>query len=345
MADVVMNLRDGRPVWAIPPSAVAEIRAALPAGWTLHEASGPADGAGDGGGRPPPDVLAALANARIYLGFGVPPSILAAGDRTLRWVHSAAAGVGGSLHDAMRASPVRFTNSAGIHGAPIAETVIGMILHFARGLDFAVGAKSRGKWETEPFLSAGTPVREIAGMTVGILGYGGIGKEIASRARALGAKVLGFSRVDRGEERDGLGVELLCGPKGLDRLVGESDALVLAAPLTGETRGILSAERIRALRPGAVLINVARGALVDEEALLDALSEGRLRGAGLDVFAVEPLPEDHPLWRLPNVLLTPHTAAVSRGFWRRETDLILENLRRFLSGEPLINEVDRSRGY
>jgi phosphoglycerate dehydrogenase-like enzyme len=182
-------------------------------------------------------------------------------------------------------------------------------------------------------------------MTVGILGYGGIGREIACRVRALGAHVLGLCRAERGGEVDEIGVELLHGKAGLDRLVAESEALVLAAPLTAETRGILSAERLRAIPKGALLINVSRGALVDEEALVAALRDGHLRGAGLDVFATEPLPGDHPLWNLPNVLLTPHTAAVSRGFWRRETDLILENFRRFLAGESLVNEVDRVRGY
>jgi phosphoglycerate dehydrogenase-like enzyme len=142
-----------------------------------------------------------------------------------------------------------------------------------------------------------------------------------------------------------LGVELLRGPEGLERLHRESEVLVVAAPLTGETRGIISESRIRALPRGAVVINISRGALVDEGALVEALQDGHLRGAGLDVFATEPLPRDHPLWKLSNVLLTPHTAAVSRGFWGRETRLILENLRRFFVGDMLVNEVDRVRGY
>jgi phosphoglycerate dehydrogenase-like enzyme len=291
------------------------------------------------------DVLEAARDAQIYLGFGIPASIMEAGGNSLQWVHSGAAGVGGSLHEAMIGSRVRFTNSAGIHGPPIAETVVGALLYFARGLDFAVSAKSNREWNAIPFLAAETPVREIAGMTVGILGYGGIGEEIASRLAVLGVHVLGYCRTPRGGDEDEIGVTLLHGPEGLARLIEESEALVLAAPLTSETRGILSRERIGGLPKGAVVVNIARGGLVDEEALVAALRDGRLRGAALDVFTAEPLSEDHPLWSLSNVLITPHTAAVSRGFWRRETSLIVENVRRFFEGEPLINEVDRDRGY
>jgi hypothetical protein len=130
------------------------------------------------------------------------------------------------------------------------------------------------------------------------------------------------------------GAILLQGEEGLGRLIAESEALVLAAPETPDTRGILTRERIAALRPDAVVVNVSRGGLVDEDALVAALREGRIRGAALDVFRTEPLPEGHPIWSLPSVLVTPHISAVSRGFWRRHNDLVLENLERFLAGEP-----------
>jgi len=345
MADLVVNLRDDRPIWAFPAWAEVELRAAIPADWEVHVSDAPTVGTGDGASSIPEAVLEALSGAKVYLGYGVPAPVLEAGHPTLEWVHSGAAGVGGSLHEAMLNSPVRFTNSAGIHGPPIAETVLGMLLHFARGFDFAIAAAGRREWDPAAFLAADSPVREIASMTVGILGYGGIGREVARRVRPLGAEVLGLRRGPGPASTDAQGVHLLHGEAGLDRLLRESDALVVAAPDTHVTRGILSAERIRALRPGAVVVNVARGSLVDEEALVAALVDGHLRGAGLDVFSVEPLPSDHPLWTLPNVLLTPHTSAVTRGFWRREMDLILENLRRFREGGPLRNEVDRSRGY
>jgi len=191
---------------------------------------------------------------------------------------------------------------------------------------------------------------------VGILGYGGVGREVARRVRALGGRVLGLRRSPprdglplgpSGLPMDELGVELLHGDEGLDRLLQESHALVVTAPDTPETRGVLSRERIRALPRGAVVLNLARGRLVDEEALLEALTDGHLRGAGLDVFNTEPLPPESPFWPLPNVLITPHISAVTREFWRREMDLILENLRRILADPeaPLRNEVDRRAGY
>lgn len=352
---VVVDLNDRRPIWAIPPWAVEELRSALPDGWRLDVATTPADGSGDGGGGPHPRVLEAVRDARVYIGYGVPAAILEAGRGSLKWVHTGTAGVGSSLHPTMRSSGVRFTNSAGTHAPPIAETVVGMLLYFYRGLDFAVVARAQGVWHPDPFLEADTPVRELADDTVGILGYGGIGQEVGRRVRALGARVLGLKRrpptVDGTTEGHGSpmtdehGVVLLHGDEGLDRLLAESDALVVCVPDTPATRGILSRERIRALRPGALVVNVARGRIVDEAALTEALEDGHLRGAGLDVFATEPLPADSPLWRLPNVLLTPHVSGVSRGFWRREIDLIVENLNRFLAGAPLLNEVNLDAGY
>ncbi len=345
MKRVVVDLEDGRAIWAMPDWAVDEFKEALPEDWGLHVARSVADGSGDGGGEPSQEVLTAVEGARIYIGFGIPAAILEAGADTLQWVHSGAAGVGSSLHTTMRSSSVRFTNSAGVHGPPMAETVVGMLLHFARGLDFAIAAAQRGEWDDSGFLEADTPVRELASMTVGILGYGGIGQEVGRRVVALDSRAIGLRRMPPQRPVDRHGVEIVHGEEGLSHLLSESDALVIAAPDTPQTRNLMSRGRIRALRKGAVLINVARGRIVDEEALVEALRDGHLRGAGLDVFHSEPLPEAHPLWTLPNVLLTPHTSAVSRGFWRREMDLILDNLKRFLDGAPLSNEVDRDRGY
>jgi len=342
---IVVDLEDQRPIWAMPAWALDELREALPEGWELQVARSVVDGTGDGASEPSSEVLSAVAGARVYIGFGIPAAILEAGKGTLKWVHSGAAGVGSSLHETMLSSSVRFTNSAGVHGPPIAETVVGMLLHFARGLDFAVTGARRGKWDDAPFLAIDTPVRELSSMTVGILGYGGIGREVARRVVDLGSRTIGLQRSPSHLGTDPLGVEVVHGESGLERILAESDALVIAVPETSETRNLLTSERIWALREGAILVNVARGRIVDEDALVDALRDGHLRGAGLDVFRSEPLPQDHPLWKLSNVLITPHTSAVTSGFWRREMDLILENLRRFLGGTLLSNEVDRARGY
>ena len=330
MSRVVLDLADRRPIWTVPDWAVDRVRDALPAGWELTRIQAPADGSGDGGRGPVPEVLEAVRGARVYLGYGVPPEILEAGAGTLEWVHSGAAGVGSSLHDAMRRSSVLFTNSAGIHGPPMAETVLGMILHFMRGFDFALAAQGDGRWDQAPFLAADTPVTELAGSTVGILGYGGIGREVGGRVEALGAHVLKLRR---------------SGGDPLERILAESHVVVVSVPDTPDTRGLLTRDRLRSLRPGAILVNVSRGRIVDEDALVECLREGRIRGAGLDVFQKEPLSPDSPLWSLPNVFLTPHVSAVSRGFWRRETELIVENFSRFLEGRPLRNLVDREAGY
>jgi phosphoglycerate dehydrogenase-like enzyme len=315
-----------------------------------------ADGSGDGVGRVDPGLLEAVADAEIYLGYGVPAALLQAAPR-LRWAHSGAAGVGSSLTPEMRGSAVLFTNSKGIHGPPMGDTAMAMILHFARGLDFGVANKAAGRWDTGPFYRADHPLTEMAYSTVGVFGFGGIGREVAKRGRALGARILAFDRAQeafepsrrilQGPEVDleDPGIETLHGTSGFGRLLKESDFLVLTAPETPQTRGKFDASALACMKPTAVLINLSRGFLVEEDALVSALREGRLRGAGLDVYLQEPLPAGHPLWSLPNVLLTPHVSAVTRGFWKREAELILENLRRYLAGEDLLNLVDKEAGF
>lgn len=339
----VLDMRDRRPVWAIPERAVEEIRAALPAGWELVVVDAVADGQGDGGG-PSPESLDAVRGAEVYAGFGFPRELFAAAGEggRLRWVHSGAAGVGGSLYPEMRASDLLFTNSAGIHAEPMADTVLGMVLYFARGLDFAVRAQREHRWAKEPFEGADAPVRELCDLTVGLLGLGGIGRAVARRFTALGARVLATRRSSaEGPE----GVEVLRGEDALDRLLERSDVVVVTVPETEETRGLVGRRELGLLGPGGVLVNVARGWVVDEEAITEALREGRIRGAALDVFTREPLPPDSPLWGLPNVLVTPHVSGTSHRFWQRETALIVENFRRYLAGEPLQNVVDKAAGY
>jgi phosphoglycerate dehydrogenase-like enzyme len=337
---LVIDLADARPIFALPRDVVDSIRQAVP-DWDVVVVDAPADGTGDGAHRASPVALRAVADgAEVYVGFGIPAELLRTG-MALRWVHSGAAGVGGSLTPDMLESDVVFTNSAGIHGPPVAETVIGYVLHFARGLDQAVRAQARGTWDKSAFDAADSPVRELARSTVGVVGLGGIGREVAWRARALGARVVATRR--RPEAVDG--VELLTGPDALDRLLEVSDYVVLALPETGATRGLIDARALRLMGRDAVLINVSRGGLVDEGALASALSGRQIRGAALDVFSSEPLPPGHPLWTLSGTLITPHTSAYTHAFWEREAALLLENLRRYLAGESLLNVVDKRAGY
>jgi phosphoglycerate dehydrogenase-like enzyme len=343
---MVLNLREHRPIWSIPDRAVEELRDALPAGWELVSVDEPADGRGDGAGTGTlsRELVDAVRGAEIYVGFGIREPVFAAAAAAgrLRWVHSAAAGAAGSLHPPMLASEVVLTNAAGVYAEPVADTVMAMALHFTRGLDFAVRAQAERRWWKAPWEAADTPVRELADLTVGIVGLGGIGAAVARRATALGMRVVATRR---GSSGGPAGVELLAGDGALQALLARSDLLVVAVPLTPATRGMIGAAEILSLPPGAVVVNVARGEVVDEAALAAALVAGRLRGAGLDVFAREPLPEDSPLWSLPNVLITPHVSGTSHGFWRRQLDLIRDNLERHLTGRPLLNRVDKAAGY
>lgn len=344
MAHVVVDLNDQRPIWRQPPWFAEELRTALPDDWTLAVLDTPSEGTGDGSTRVHPEVLAAVADARVYMGFGIAEEVLRAAPE-LAWVHSGSAGVNSSLTPEMdRRRELVFTNTAGVHGPPMAEAVLGMILFFFRGFDLAVASQRRRRWETGPFYDEDAPLRELSRSTVGIVGLGGVGTEVAARCVALGARTLGLRRRAEGGPE---GVEVLAGREGFRRLLAESDALVVTAPETPETRGLLNAEALASMKEGSILVNVARGSIVNEAALVQALRNGPLRGAGLDVFSVEPLPEDSPLWGLSNVLVTPHVSPVTRHFWRREAELILHNLRAFLDGRPeeMRNVVDRDAGY
>jgi phosphoglycerate dehydrogenase-like enzyme len=345
---LVLNMHEERPLYCIPDWAIEEIRAALPDGWEMTVVEEPADGRGDGA----PDsagaraAVEAVRGAEVYVGFGVPEALFHAPtegpDARLRWAHSGSAGVGGSLHPLMRASEVVLTNSAGIYAEPMADTVLAMMLHFSRGLDLAVRAQAERRWDQTPYDQADAPVRELAQSTLGIVGLGGIGRAVARRGVALGMTVVATRR--RGTEGPA-GVEVLSGPDALDRILPRSDFLVIAVPQTDQTRAMIGARELGMLPEGAVVVNVARGGVIDEDALIEALRGGRLRGAGLDVFAREPLAADSALWGLPNVLVLPHVSGASHQFWRRQTDLIVQNLRRYAAGEPLLNTVDKQAGY
>lgn len=344
MSRLVLDLRDARPIWSITDWALAEIRGAVPDRFDVVEVASPADSRGDGGA-PSEESLEAVANAEVYMGFGFPRPLFLAAQQTgdeLRWVHSASAGVGGSLYREMRESEVILTNSAGIHAEPMADSVLGAILYFARGLDLAVRAQQKKVWDNDAFSALDSPVHEIAGSTLGIVGFGGIGAAVGRRALSLGMRVLAFNRSGRVELK---GAEVATGEAGLRRLLDESRYLVLSLPRTSSTEGFLNRERIRALSRECVIVNVGRGELIDEEALVEALTSGNLRGAALDVFHREPLPPHSPFWELPNVLVTPHSSATTHQFWRREVDLIIENLRRYEAGEPMLNQVDKAAGY
>lgn len=340
---LVVDLAARAKNWALPSDGERQICDATPEGWRVHVVRALTSSDGDGPREPSAESMEAIASAEAYFGFGIPrPLFLNA--KKLRWVHSAAAGVGNALYAEMLASDVTLTNSAGVHAIPIAEYVVAGVLHFFRGLDVVVEQQREHRWDKSFFTADETPVREIGGTRVLVIGAGGIGTEAATRFTALGATCVGIRRhPERGAPR---GFERVAGPDEIDAELPAADVVVLAAPLTGESRGVMTAERLRRMRRGAVLVNVARGALVDEDALVEVLRGGHLRGAVLDVFREEPLASNHPLWQLRSALLSPHISPVSPGrFWPRALELFCDNWQRYVRGQSMRNVVDKHAGY
>jgi phosphoglycerate dehydrogenase-like enzyme len=254
-----------------------------------------------------------------------------------RWIHSLWAGVEGILTPELRAHPALLTNGRGVFRWPLADWVIAAMLFFAFDLRRIVRQQEEGLWK--PFLGA-----TLEGRTLGIVGFGTTGAAIASRARPFGMRIAGYRRrPELFTSSDGLDEKYSHGQ--LLQMISGSDYLVLATPLTAETRGLIGVAEIAAMKPNAVLLNIGRGPVVNEGALIDALRAQKIRGAALDVFDVEPLPQGHPFWAMTNVLLSPHTADRVEGFLGPAFECFLENLSRFQEGKPLANLVDRSAGY
>ena len=252
-----------------------------------------------------------------------------------RWIHSMWTGVEGILTADMLEHPAQLTNGRGVFKWPLADWVIAVMLHFAFDLGRVIRQQQAGIWQ--PFIAG-----RLEGKMLGIIGYGSIGSAAAERARAFDMKIRAMRR--RATEPDGL-VDRYYAPPQLNELIAASDYLLLALPTTAETRGMIGAAQIAAMKRDAVLINVGRGSVVDEPALIQALEDGKIRGAALDVFAMEPLPAGHPFYKMTNVLVSPHTADRVDGFLGPAMDAFLENLQRFRSGQPLEYVVDKNAGY
>ena len=248
----------------------------------------------------------------------------------LRWVQATSSGIGPLVRrTGLDRGGVAITNAAGIHAVPLSEHALLALLYFAKDLPARLRDQRAHVWERHSG-------RELRGSTATVVGLGAVGLEIARTLRAVGVRVIGIRRSPLGpDEADR--VDEAATPDRLGEVLPRSDALVLIAPHTRETEGMIGAHELSLLPPGAIVVNLARGALLDEGALVDALRHGHLGGAALDVAAVEPLPADSPLWDLPNVLVTPHSAATVTRENERLTDLFVENLGRYRAGEPLRN--------
>jgi phosphoglycerate dehydrogenase-like enzyme len=255
----------------------------------------------------------------------------------LRWVHTRAAGLDSLLFPELVESPVLLTNGTGVFSASLGEFALGAILYFAKDFRRMVRNQMAGRWE--PF-----DIVEIAGQTVGIVGYGDIGRAVATRVRAAGMQVLAVKRHAQMYDSDPL-VTRMYGPDRRIEMIQRCDYVVVSTPLTAETRGMIGAAEFAAMKPEAVIINLGRGPVIDEAAMVQALREKKIKGAGLDVFDHEPLPAGHPLYSLENVLLSPHCADHTHDWLDRAMQFFVDQYDRFRRGQQLENIVDKHLGY
>ena len=282
-----------------------------------------------------------IPGAEIAITWSVRPEQIKAA-RKLRWIHSPAAAVHQLMFPELVNSGITLTNAREAHGPVVAEHVIAQIFALAKKIPDAVRLQQKREWGQQRMWDELPRVREIAGATVGLIGLGSIGRSVARSAKALGMRVIAArEHAEKGSEV----ADAVYGPTETDEIFRQADYVVLAAPITESTKGIANAERLSLMKPDACLINVGRGPLVDETALATALREKKIGGAALDVFPKEPLPPESPLWDLPNLLITPHTAALTEKLWERHYALFSENLRRYLNNQPLLAVVDKKKGY
>ena len=281
------------------------------------------------------EVLEAMPDVDVVFGTLTPGMLERA--RRLRWVQATSAGVDSVLFPQFVESDVVLTSAKGIVGVHLADHAMALLLALTRGIATAI---RNPRWDQR------MPIRDVSweleGLTMGIVGLGGTGRDLAVRAHAFGMRIVA---VDPQSVEVPPQVEACKGMEAFDNLLEESDVVAVCAPLTPETEGMFDESAFARMRSNALLINVTRGKIVDEAALLNALSDGVIGGAGLDVTPQEPLPEDHPLWRMSNVVVTPHTAGGSPVRGDRIVDLFCENLRRLLDGDALSSVIDKSKGY
>lgn len=289
----------------------------------------------------PRDLAPELPDTNIFVGYSLRPEQIHSA-RKLEWLHCISAGVSQLMLPELRDSGIIVTNASGVHATTMAEHVIGMILALLRDFPGALRYQNRQQWAQQEIWDGQARPRELRDQTAVIVGFGAIGRAIAERLRAFGVHVWAVTRsghADRALAERVFPVTLL------ENALANADVVILAAPETPETNHLIGASELAMMKASAILINVARGSLVDEPALVKALENHWIAAAGLDVTEQEPLPPESPLWSLENVLITPHISGVTERLWERETELLVDNLERWFSGKALRNRVDLARGY
>jgi phosphoglycerate dehydrogenase-like enzyme len=315
--------RDGRPLWG-----------------GYRELPAPEDESEEDARRALHEILGAT---QVLLSNQVMPDDIVKLAPVLKWLQLTSAGVDSLIdHEVVRTPGVTVTTASGVHATTISEYIIGAMISFAKNFPKALRSQEQRAWQ--PYWP-----QELEGATAGIVGFGAIGKRTAELASALRMRVLAMRRSCprrmSGEEAGAPAVDEMFPPADLHAFLAECDYVVLALPLTDESTGMIGEAELAAMKPNAVIVNIARGRVIDQDALIRALREGRVAGAALDVTTPEPLPADHELWDVPNVMITPHISGGTPRYMERAVDLFCDNLRRYVDGEPLRNVVDPSRGY
>ncbi len=315
-------------LWQAPAWLLGRLRAAFPQISWVHLPNYD---------RVPEEIL----DTDVMIGWSIKPQQFREAQK-LKWIHSPAAGIHQLMFPELIKSRVVVTNSREVHGMVVAEHAIAMVLALAKRIPQSVRYQFRKEWAQEKLWHEYPRPREVAGATVVVVGMGGIGREFTTRAKALGMRVVA---VRENPAHGTSGADAVVGAGQLDEVLPEADYVLLCTPVTPTTTGMMNQSRLSKMKSDAYLLNVGRGPLIDDAALVEALQARRIGGAALDVFVEEPLPVESPYWSLDNVLITPHTAAVTDKLWDRHFDLIVENMRRFLEGRPLLYEVDKTKGY
>ncbi|MDP2919385.1 MAG: D-2-hydroxyacid dehydrogenase [Dehalococcoidia bacterium] len=281
------------------------------------------------------EVDAVLAEAEVLYGGRFPVNLLARAP-SLKWIQIPFAGVDRFLTDEFKRSGVTLTNASGIHATPISEFVLEMMLMFAKQAPLLFEAKQRKEWRR-------VQLAVLRDKTAGVIGLGSIGQEVARLCKAFRMRVIATRRSPR--SRKARNVDVLLPPSGLPRLLEESDYVAICLPLTPETRKLIGERELKMMKPTAYILNIGRGEIIDEAALVQALEEKWIAGAGLDVFATEPLPKESKLWELNNVIISPHVSGGMEDYEQHATEVFIRNLNRYVEGKKLVNVISKEKGY
>jgi phosphoglycerate dehydrogenase-like enzyme len=325
---LVLCLNSDIPLWKPPSDAAQRIRARFPEIHVAHLTD-------------PKDMGRELADADIFMGYALGPELLA-GSPKLKWIQAVSAGVKQYLYPELRERGAIVTNASSVHCLPVAQHTLGVLMALARRFPDCLRYQQRAKWATADLWNAPVRPRELRGQVLLFIGFGAIGRETARLVRPLDMRI--WTVTHSGRADDDL-ADRAFGIGQLHQALPQADFVVIAAPDTPQTRNMIGARELELMRRSAYLINIARGTLVDEPALIAALQANRIAGAALDVTVKEPLPPESPLWKLDNCFITPHVSGATENTWDREEELISENLKRWFAGSELLNVVDLSRGY